>query len=334
MTGSQQLIIPSMDGFSETFMDCFTSCYSRMLRGHRLPPQVLGDAWGYWYLPQQTGWPLDHLWMTTRPPNEVIQDWFGISENLIRHDSPRSAWQYVEAVINAGDVPAVTIDLYHHPASSFFQSRHYAHRVVVSGYRDDAVFVLDNGGMQSFADWMPRAQLLRAMSAEELVDGPWNYDGRNVTVDLPAPDLALREPPVHRWLATLGDNARRDPAERALLAFGADLVSYAGTSPELSDEVFMAGVVSLGTVTSMRKLNALFVEEAALRTGLDLGVVADGLHEASRQWNRLLHALLFGHRSGRGLRFLLKQAEQRIDQIMEIERRIATELAQQIPATF
>ncbi|MCA2211335.1 BtrH N-terminal domain-containing protein [Jidongwangia harbinensis] len=325
------MILEEIDGFADTYLDCVTNTYTRQLRHAGLWPLVLGDDWGHWYSPGLEPWPLAGWWGVGRPPEQALTDWYGIAPRLTRHRSAAQVWAHVDRVLADGRLPAVVLDVHHYPRSPYAGRHHYPHRVVIAARDDATALVLDGSGPGRVAARFPLTTLETAMAEPELADGAWGYDARRLTIDLPDPDPDRRDLPDAALRARLDANVRRYRAGTGLAGpaaverFHDDLAAYLG-GPEPAGDLLPAGVVTFGTLTTGRKLNAMFVAHAGDRLGIDLTTVATQLHTSAYRWNVLLHRFMLGHRQGQPVGALVRGFVPRLRQITDLETAAFEEL--------
>jgi hypothetical protein len=317
-----------IDGFDETNLDCASNTYSRVLRGYGLDARVLGDQWGYRYAPG-AGLPLERLMADRRDPPDVLFDWYGTREWLAQHDGPADVWQHVRSMLDEGRPPIVVVDICSFRTGSFFQGTHSPHRVVVVGYRGNEVLVLDGYGRSRFHGWLPTTEINPSLGPPELAAGWWRYDARFVVVDLPRPEPDAPGVTAERVRAALAVNVEEYlnppdlPGETAgHVAAARFLADFRETSAGLGDaaaDVVIPGIAQLAYLATQRKLNAQFLELAAELVSPHLAEQAAAFHRMSREWNKMFHTLLFGHRIGRPLGALLHGMSDRVGRTLEEE---------------
>jgi hypothetical protein len=324
------------DGLPTTHTECATSVYGRMMRHLGLEPRVLGDSWGYRYDPHGDEWPVGRQRLFVQSHGDVLRGWYGIERRAVVHADSAAAWRYMRTVVDDGRLVALTVDLYSWPRSSFHGLRHFPHRIIVAGYHDDEVFVVDGQGAGRWCRWVPLDVVTAAATDDALAAAHGGEDGRNATLDLPRPAGDPPVPDPDRCLARLRDNTARYlrpesvggqvQGRVAVREFCRDLATYARGLTEFPSEHVVPGLSFLGTLATQRQFNAMFVALAAERTGAPLGDDAAALTEIARNWRQLYHMLLYGFHAGRDLAPLFRKLTQRLVDVARQEARAIEEL--------
>jgi hypothetical protein len=323
------------DGLPDTHLDCGTSTYSRMLSGLALDPRVLGDDFGYTYLPRPDVWPFEALRISRRTHEEAILRWYGIHGNTVQHAGPEQAWARIRSVLDDGRPAVVSVDMHEWPRSTFRNVLHYPHRVLIAGYRDGEALVVDGRGGKRTIQWMRTDEIDPAMDSAGLRPGqPGGFDGRNITVDLPRPAPDRIVAPAGAYARALAEAARSylRPAARddapgaregwpAMQGFLHDLDRYLGELPELPRHRVVPGITFFGTLAGQRLFNALFIELAAEQTGIDLGRCAGAFRKAAELWRKHYLQVLYGFHAGRDMAALLRRLAPHVAGLADGERR-------------
>jgi len=317
-------------GIPGAYLDCQTSSYSMMLRSLKLDPRILGDQWWYSYdAASHQDWPGGAFSFTNHEYRESVSDWFGATERVIPHASPRQALERVRSTVSDGTAITVCVDLYHYRMANFFyRKNHYPRRIVVNGFQEDRFWVLDGAGERRFAGWLTEKELIPAIDSAHLELGSWGFNARNTTIEI-IPPTAAHGPPSADWVRDrlLGPTRSFSATNQgrltlvgteALQAFSDALLSYSAELAEPASKMTLQISNILGGITSQRQLNIMFLELAA-QYFPDLRRAKEHFQKSAREWDKAFNVFLFGIRLGRDPAAIVTELARRIDVIAEAE---------------
>ncbi|GIJ21047.1 BtrH N-terminal domain-containing protein [Micromonospora lutea] len=325
-------------GAYDNGLDCFADTYTVLLRDLGVDARVLGDEWGYRYLPAGPATDLPFTRFQTRQYTypDSVRRWYGIEERCVTHTDPVAQWDAVRDGLSRGRAVGINVDTFHYRPSLFYQRIHHLHRVVVQDWNADRVYVCDDLPGNPFQGWIQIDELNAAVGSAELAEGFAWAGGACCTIELCAP-TEVRPPTTGSLRAALDGNVReyltgsdgseQPTGEHAVRRFLADIRAFAETEPQLGDALVVQGVTFFGTMAKQRRQNALFVEMVGDRLDVDLGEIGEGFRETSYRLDKLRAVFFYGVSAKRPTRKFLTKLADSLEETFAAERADVLRLA-------
>jgi hypothetical protein len=271
--------------------DCITSTYGTLIGHLGGRPEIFGAQWGYrrGTVPDAQ-WPFERLDASRRTPCDVISDWYGAAVAWTRHESWPAAWQHVRDVLDTGHPIVIVADSFHLPYCWQFQKEHSPHRIVLTGYADDAVEVSDGYKGSLFHGRLALEALVTAVTSDGLIrPRRLNVDGRNTTITVRGP---LRHVDGARGylgeVLVLNVGRYAESGHDLLRECAAAIVAEAAELAQVPAESISEVSAWFGGMASQRSLNARFLRWSAELLELPgLEACADRAVLLSRRWEKV-----------------------------------------------
>lgn len=261
-------------------LDCISATFgiSAAWLGH--DPSVLGDGWGYHRRKDavETEWPLEHLRIHRRTPEEILHDWYGLTADHIQHADSEQAEEYIRAQLLDGNPVIAWVDTFHVPHCSFHRQQHHSHRIVIhpEGGKDaekaGCFRIVDRYQGSLFDGLMESSTVFTAMSSDALGEARrGDPDWRNRTVVVKAATLDFGKLHNAAWKEAQRERFRSAVARNAHSFAGAELLTACAdelrAAPDAFTSLSSVGAIEVsawfGELASQRALNARFLRAAA-----------------------------------------------------------------------
>ncbi|MFI5476932.1 hypothetical protein ACIA6D_43120 [Streptomyces cacaoi] len=305
-------------------LDCISATFGITTAWLGHDPSVLGDHWGYHRRTDtvDTEWPVEHLGIQRRTPEEILHDWYGLTADHVHHADSQRAEEYIRARLLEGHSVIAWVDTFHVPHSSFHRQQHHSHRIVirpVDGNDEEngeekagSLQIVDRYQGSLFDGFMESSTLFTAMSSDALGEARrGDPDWRNRTVVVKAGPLesggagkaahkeARKETQQERFRSALARNAHSAAGTELVTACADELRAAPDAFTSLSPVGTIEVSAWFGELASQRALNARFLRAAAETCALpslhDRAADAEAL---SRRWEMTRNYFFLRFRKG------------------------------------